>query len=78
MEILILGLQKSSHNVECLLNSQPPCGIVHRPMTKGRITQQSSPERDEGNAFSKNIFLASREGTKLGTQPKFVLSWLNE
>jgi hypothetical protein len=51
--------------------------LKHRPLTKGRITQQSSPERDKGNAFSKNVFLASREGTKLGTQPKFKLSWLN-
>jgi hypothetical protein len=50
---------------------------IHRPLTKGRITQQSSPERDEGNAFSKNVFLASKEGSKLGTQPKFELSWQN-
>jgi hypothetical protein len=28
MEISILGSQKSLHIVECLLNSQPPCGII--------------------------------------------------
>jgi hypothetical protein len=46
---------------------------VHRPLTKGRITQQSSPERDEGNAFSKNIFLLSRENQKFGTQTNYSL-----
>jgi hypothetical protein len=38
-----------------------------------RITQQSSPERDESNAFSKNVFLASTEDNNLGTEPKFEL-----
>jgi hypothetical protein len=28
MEISILGLQKSLHIVECLLNGQPPCRII--------------------------------------------------
>jgi hypothetical protein len=28
MEISILRSQKSLHIVECLLNSQPPCGII--------------------------------------------------
>jgi hypothetical protein len=28
MEISILGLQQSLNIVECLLNSQPPCGII--------------------------------------------------
>jgi hypothetical protein len=44
---------------------------------KGRITQQSSPERDESNAFSKNVFLASTEDKNLGTEPKFELIWSN-
>jgi hypothetical protein len=51
--------------------------IAHRPLTKGRITQQSSPERDESNAFSKNVFLASTENNNLGTEPKFELIWSN-
>jgi hypothetical protein len=51
--------------------------LEHRPLTKGRITQQSSPERDEGNAFSQNVFLASRENKKLGTQTKLELIWCN-
>jgi hypothetical protein len=46
----------------------------HRPLTKGRITQQSSPERDEGNALGKNVFQASREGKKLVSQPKLEFS----
>jgi hypothetical protein len=49
----------------------------HRPLTKGRIMQQPSPERDEGNAFSKNVFLASRENRKLATQTKLELIWCN-
>jgi hypothetical protein len=49
----------------------------HRPQTKGRITQQSSPERDESNAFSKNVFLASTDDNNLGTEPKFELVWSN-
>jgi hypothetical protein len=28
MEISFLGLKKILHIVECLLNSQPPCGII--------------------------------------------------
>jgi hypothetical protein len=48
----------------------------HRPLTKGRITQQSSPERDESNAFSKNVFLASTEDNNLG-EPTFELIWSN-
>jgi hypothetical protein len=47
----------------------------HRPLTKGRITQQSSPERDESNAFNKNVFLASTEDNNLGTEQKFELIW---
>jgi hypothetical protein len=47
----------------------------HRPLTKGRITQQSSPEHDESNAFSKNVFLASTEDNNLGTE--FELIWSN-
>jgi hypothetical protein len=35
------------------------CDIIHRPLTKRRITQQASPERDESNAFSKNVSLAA-------------------
>jgi hypothetical protein len=31
--------------------------------------------RGAGNIFDKNIFLASREVRRLGTQPKFELSW---
>jgi hypothetical protein len=50
---------------------------THRPLTKGRIMQQSSPERDEGNAFSQNVFLASKENKKLGTQTKLELIWSN-
>jgi hypothetical protein len=50
---------------------------MHRPLTKGRITQQSSPERDESNPFSKNVFLASTENNNLGTEPKFELIWSN-
>jgi hypothetical protein len=52
------------------------CLLKHRPLTKGRITQQSSPERDESNAFSKNVFLASTEDKNLGTEPKFKLDHL--
>jgi hypothetical protein len=51
--------------------------LHHRPLTKGRITQQSSPERDESNAFSKNVFIASTEDNNLGTEPKFELIWSN-
>jgi hypothetical protein len=39
--------------------------------------QQSSPEPDEGNAFSQNVFLASKENKKLGTQTKLELIWSN-
>jgi hypothetical protein len=28
MDISILGSKKTLHIVECLLNSQPPCGII--------------------------------------------------
>jgi hypothetical protein len=28
MEISFLGSKKNLHIVECLLNSQPPCGII--------------------------------------------------
>jgi hypothetical protein len=45
------------------------------PLTKGRITQQSSPERDESNDFSKKVFLASTEDKNLGTEAKFELIW---
>jgi hypothetical protein len=31
--------------------------------------------RGDGNIFDKNIFLASRKVQRLGTQPKFELSW---
>jgi hypothetical protein len=51
--------------------------LSHRPLTKGRITQQSSPERDESNDFSKNVFLASAEDKNLGTEPKLELIWSN-
>jgi hypothetical protein len=51
--------------------------LIHRPLSKGRITQQSSPERDESNAFSKNVFLASTEDNNLGAEPKFELIWSN-
>jgi hypothetical protein len=54
-----------------------PGYITHRPLTKGRITQQPSPERDKGNAFSINVFLASRENKKLATQTKLELIWCN-
>jgi hypothetical protein len=50
---------------------------MHRPLTKGQITQQSSPGRDESNAFGKNVFLASTEDNNLGTEPKFELFWSN-
>jgi hypothetical protein len=50
--------------------------VTLRPLTKGRITQQPSPERDEGNAFSKNV-LASRENKMLATQMKLELIWCN-
>jgi hypothetical protein len=33
MEISILGLQKSLQIVECLLNSQSPCGISELQLT---------------------------------------------
>jgi hypothetical protein len=60
----------------CSLSSSNGTSLfIHRPLTKGRITQQSSPERDEGNAFSKNVFLAFRENKKLGAQTKYELIW---
>jgi hypothetical protein len=54
-----------------------PSDARHIPLTKGRITQQSSPERDESNAFSKIVFLASTEVKTLGTEPKSELIWSN-
>jgi hypothetical protein len=70
----------------CFLLPPPPsparpstlfCYLLKIPLTKGRITQQSSPEPDESNAFSKKVFLASTEDNNLGTEPKFELIWSN-
>jgi hypothetical protein len=38
--------------------------LSHKRLTKGRITQQSSPERDICKAFDKNVLLETREGDK--------------
>jgi hypothetical protein len=69
IQYLLLFINESSNLIGYL--------IMHRPLTKGRITQQSSPERDESNDFSQNVFLASAEDTNLGTEPKLELIWSN-
>jgi hypothetical protein len=65
MKRMLFGSRMQSHAID------------HRPLTEGRITQQSSPERDETNAFSKKKILASTEDKNLGTEPKFELIWSN-